>query len=222
MTSSLVKVTLSAKAIHALQELEKRMSLPRRFTLEQIILAAYNGTSSVMGAAQPNMSADKPKSKDQGQDTWFPKTSWRTGKPISDFSKEYGVLLPWGVEQADMTPEQRNPNRIKPYEEWVEIAQQWPKAVETVFTPDGEKWLIRNGCLVKPPRHNEDGVPYLDDDHMKLPLMTCAEMREAHRNGTLELDHQNYFHYRLDDFTEGFYDAPNDYFSHTKSNLLLA
>lgn len=52
MTSSpttLVKVTLSAKAIHALHELEEYMSLPRRYTLEQIIFAAYDAMSSLNG-----------------------------------------------------------------------------------------------------------------------------------------------------------------------------
>lgn len=214
MTSSLVKVTLSAKAIHALQELEKRMSLPRRFTLEQIILAAYNGTSSVTGVTpHPDPSAGKPKSKDQGQDTWYPKTYWLTGKPISGFAKEYGVLMPWGVRKQDMTVEQRNPNRIKPYEEWVEIAQQWPQSLERVYTPDGVEWVLSQGYISKPTRYNEDGVAYLGDHHMELPCMTCAEIREAHRNGTLELDHQGYFHYRLDEFRQGFYDAEVGYFS---------
>jgi hypothetical protein len=69
-------------------------------------------SGGIQTTAQPNTSPDKPKAKDQGQDTWFPKVSWRTGKPISGFSKEYGVLLPGGVEKADMTVEQRNPNRI--------------------------------------------------------------------------------------------------------------
>ncbi len=170
-------------------------------------------------AAQPNISPDKPKSKDQGQDTWFPKTHWTTGNPVKGFSKEYGVLLPWGVEKADMTVEQRNPHRIKPYEEWVEIAEQWPESRETVYTPDGVEWRMAQGYVVKPSRYNEDGVAYLSDEKMKLPLMTCAEIREAHRNGTLELNQMGYFHYRLDDFTEGFYDAEVGYFSHTTSNL---
>jgi len=181
-------------------------------------------SGGIQTTAQPNMSADKPqpKSKDPNQDTWFPKTHWRSGNPVKGFSKEYGVLLPWGVEKEDMTVEQRNPNRIKTYDEWVEIAQQWPESRETVYTPDGVEWRMANGYINKPTRFNEDGVAYLDEYQMELPLMTCAEIREAHRNGTLELDQMGYFHYRLDDFTQGFYDAPNDYFSHTKSNLLLA
>jgi hypothetical protein len=173
----------------------------------------HPGTSSAAHTAHPDPSAGKPKSKDQGQDTWYPKTSWRTGKPISGFSKEYGVITPWGVEFADMTPEQRNPNRIKPYEEWVEIAQQWPQSEEVVFTPDGTQWRMTQGDIVKPTRCNEDGVAYLSDWYMELPCMTCAEIREAHRNGTLELDQMGYFHYRLDEFRQGFYDAEVGYFS---------
>jgi hypothetical protein len=47
--STLVKVTLSAKAIRALHELEEYMSLPRRYTLEQIIFAAHDAMSSLNG-----------------------------------------------------------------------------------------------------------------------------------------------------------------------------
>jgi hypothetical protein len=72
---------------------------------------------------------------------------------------------------------------------------------------------MSQGYIKKPVRLNEDGVPYLDEWQMKLPLMTCAEIRQAHRNGTLELDHTGYFHYRLDEFRSGFYDSDVGYFS---------
>jgi hypothetical protein len=194
-------------------KLSKMAAQDQRNIASMLSVLINGGIQPAAHPAQPNISPDKPKPKDQGQDTWFPKTHWRTGKPISGFSKEYGVLLPWGVEKADMTVEQRNPNRIKPYEEWVEIAQQWPESRETVYTPDGVEWRISQGYINKPTRLNEDGVAYLHDQAMEQPCMTCAEIREAHRNGTLELDHQGYFHYRLDEFREGFYDADIGYFS---------